>query len=164
MWNYWKGLFLLVLSFVFFGGRWRCPALAAVSVPSQTFDLWTNVDGVWDQGTQTLTIQPHWAGTGQIDSTKWFPMVTALQLTGEEITKVEFKNNVWFPNVANGLFQNFKSQIIFPLTQYTSNVWSMLNMFNGAVKFNSDISNWDVSNVTDMYWMFAGEQQVLISV
>ena len=146
----------MVLSFVFFGGRWSCPALAAVSVSSQTFDLWTNVDGVWDQGTQTLTIQPRWAGTGQIDSAKWFPMVTALQLTGEEITKVEFKNNVWFPNVANGLFQNFKSQIIFPLTQYTSNVWSMLNMFNGAVKFNSDISNWDVSNVTDMYWMFAG--------
>ncbi|MFC2695695.1 MAG: BspA family leucine-rich repeat surface protein, partial [Candidatus Absconditicoccaceae bacterium] len=156
MGNSCKGLFLLVLSFVFFGGRWSCPALAAVSVPSQTFDLGTNLDGVWDQGTQTLTIQPRGAGTGQIDSAKWFPMVTALQLTGEEITKVEFKNNVWFPNVANGLFQNFKSQIIFPLTQYTSNVWSMLNMFNGAVKFNSDISNWDVSNVTDMYGMFAG--------
>ncbi len=98
-----------------------------------------------------MTIQTTTSGTGQIDSAKWFPMVAALQLTGEEITKVEFNNNVWFPNVANGLFQNFKSQIIFPLTQYTSNVWSMLNMFNGAVKFNSDISNWDVSNVTDMY-------------
>lgn len=39
MWNSCKGLFLLVLCFVFFGGRWSCPALAAVNVPSQTFDL-----------------------------------------------------------------------------------------------------------------------------
>jgi len=82
---------------------------------------------------------------------KWNTMVNTLSLKTEEITKVEFKQDVWFPNVANSLFHSFKSQIIFPLTQYTSNVWSMLNMFNGAVKFNSDISNWDVSNVTDMY-------------
>jgi hypothetical protein len=26
----------------------------------------------------------------------------------------------------------------------------MASMFFGAVKFNSDISNWDVSNVTNM--------------
>ena len=49
-------------------------------------------------------------------------MVTALQLTGEEITKVEFKQNVWFPDNADGLFKDFKSQILFPLNQYTSNV------------------------------------------
>ena len=33
-------------------------ASAQVSVPSQTFDLGTNVDGVWDQVAQTLTVQP----------------------------------------------------------------------------------------------------------
>ena len=30
-----------------------------------------------------------------------------------------------------------------------------MSMFQGAVKFNSDISNWDVSNVKKMNGMFA---------
>lgn len=29
-------------------------------------------------------------------------------------------------------------------------------MFSGAIKFNRDISRWDVSQVTNMYSMFAG--------
>ena len=150
----WKMLFLVFLSFVFFGGGKTLLSSAAVSVPSQTFDLWTNVDGVWDQGTQILTIQPRWAGTGQIVTAKWNTMVNTLSLKTEEITKVEFKQDVWFPNVANSLFNDFKSQIIFPSNQYTSNVTAMASMFFWAVKFNSDISNWDVSNVTNMGWMF----------
>ena len=81
---------------------------------------------------------------------KWNTMVNTLSLKTEEITKVEFKQDVWFPDNANSLFHSFKSQIIFPSNQYTSNVWSMASMFFGAVKFNSDISNWDVSNVTNM--------------
>ena len=150
----WKMLFFAFLSFVFFGGGKTLLSSAAVSVPSQTFDLWTNVDGVWDQGTQILTVQPRWAGTGQIVAAKWNTMVNTLSLKTEEITKVEFKQDVWLPNVANSLFHSFKSQIIFPSNQYTSNVLSMASMFFGAVKFNSDISNWDVSNVTNMGWMF----------
>ena len=150
----WKMLVLVFLSFVFFWGGKTLLSSAAVSVPSQTFDLWTNVDGVWDQGTQILTVQPRWAGTGQIVTAKWNTMVNALSLKTEEITKVEFKQDVWFPNVANSLFNDFKSQIIFPSNQYTSNVTAMASMFFGAVKFNSDISNWDVSNVTNMGWMF----------
>ena len=118
----WKMLFLVFLSFVFFGGGKTLLSSAAVSVPSQTFDLWTNVDGVWNQGTQILTIQPRWAGTGQIVAAKWNTMVNTLSLKTEEITKVEFKQDVWFPNVANSLFNDFKSQIIFPSNQYTSNV------------------------------------------
>ena len=35
-------------------------------------------------------------------------------------------------------------------------VKSMNHMFYNALNFNSDISNWDVSNVTDMYGMFLG--------
>ena len=150
----WKMLVLVFLSFVFFGGGKTLLSAAAVSVPSQTFDLWTNVDGVWDQGTQILTVQPRWAGTGQIVTAKWNTMVNTLSLKTEEITKVEFKQDVWFPNVANSLFNDFKSQIIFPSNQYTSNVTAMASMFFGAVKFNSDISNWDVSNVTNMGGMF----------
>ena len=43
-------LFGVIVSSTIFAGE--------VMVPSQTFNLGTNVDGVWDQGAQTLTIQP----------------------------------------------------------------------------------------------------------
>jgi len=35
-----------------------------------------------------------------------------------------------------------------------SNVTNMSWMFDGAVRFNQDLSAWDVSNVTNMSWMF----------
>ena len=144
-----KLIFSFLLSFISIG-----LASAQVSVPSKTFDLWTNVDGVWDQGAQTLTVQPRWAGTGKIVKTNWNTMVNALSLKTEEIAKVEFKQNVWFPDDSDGLFKDFKSQIIFPSNQYTSNVWSTMSMFQGAVKFNSNISNWDMSNVKRMQHLF----------
>ena len=37
-----------------------------------------------------------------------------------------------------------------------SNVTDMNGMFCGCESFNQDISNWDVPNVTDMYCMFVG--------
>ena len=144
-----KLIFSFLLSFISIG-----LASAQVSVPSKTSDLWTNVDGVWDQGAQTLTVQPRWAGTGKIVKTNWNTMVNALSLKTEEIAKVEFKQNVWFPDDSDGLFKDFKSQIIFPSNQYTSNVWSTMSMFQGAVKFNSNISNWDMSNVKRMQHLF----------
>ena len=48
-----KLIFSFLLSFISIG-----LASAQVSVPSQTFDLGTNVDGGWDQVAQTLTVQP----------------------------------------------------------------------------------------------------------
>lgn len=39
-----------------------------------------------------------------------------------------------------------------------SNVTNMANMFVGARDFNQDISNWDVSNVTNMSQMFMGAE------
>ena len=38
----------------------------------------------------------------------------------------------------------------------TSKVTSMKGLFNGKIKFNEDLSAWDVSRVTDMYEMFWG--------
>ena len=152
--KFWKMLGIAFLGFVFLGGWRSLFSFAQVNVASKTFDLWTNVDGVWDQGAQTLTVQPRWAGTGKIVKANWNTMVNALSLKTEEIAKVEFKQNVWFPDDSDGLFADFKSQIIFPSNQYTSNVWSTMSMFQGAVKFNSDISNWDVSNIKRMNHMF----------
>ena len=120
--NFWKMLAVALLGFVFLGGGRGLFSSAQVDKPSQTFDLWTNVDGVWDQGTQILTVQPRWAGTGQIVAAKWNTMVNTLSLKTEEIAKVEFKQNVWFPDDSDGLFADFKSQIIFPLNQYNIQV------------------------------------------
>ena len=152
--KFWKMLGIAFLGFVFLGGGRSLFSFAQVNVASKTFDLWTNVDGVWDQGAQTLTVQSRWAGTGKIVKTNWNTMVNALSLKTEEIAKVEFKQNVWFPDDSDGLFADFKSQIIFPSNQYTSNVWSTMSMFSWAVKFNSDISNWDMSNIKRMNHMF----------
>jgi len=50
--------YLFVLLGVFLSGVMVPSTFAQVSVPSQTFDLGTNVDGVWDQTAQTLIVQP----------------------------------------------------------------------------------------------------------
>ena len=36
----------------------------------------------------------------------------------------------------------------------TSKITDMSNLFDSMNKFNGDISNWDVSNVTDIVYMF----------
>ena len=146
--------YLFVLLGVFLSGVMVPSTFAQVSLPNETFDLGT-VDGVWNQIAQTLTIQARWTGTGQIDKDKWNTMVSRLGLRTNEIAKVEFKEKVLFPDNANGLFQGFKSPILFPSNQYTSNVWLTDNMFRDAEKFNADISNWDMSNVISIAGMFA---------
>ena len=82
-------------------------------------------------------------------------MANKLQLTRQEINKIEFKEGILLPDIADRLFENFKSQIIFPLTQNTSNITSTVKMFNQAKKFNGNISNWDMRNVQYMGYMFA---------
>ena len=146
--------YLFALFGVFLFGVMVPSTFAQVSLPNETFDLGT-VDGVWNQTAQTLTIQARWTGTGQIDKDKWNTMVSRLGLRTNEIAKVEFKEKVLFPDNANGLFQGFKSSILFPSNQYTSNVWLTDNMFRDAEKFNADISNWDMSNVISIAGMFA---------
>ena len=146
--------YLFALLGLFLSGVMVSSTFAQVSEPSKTFDLGT-VDGVWNQTAQTLTIQARWTGTGQIDKDKWNTMVSRLGLRTNEIAKVEFKEKVLFPGNANGLFQGFKSSILFPSNQYTSNVWLTDNMFRDAEKFNADISNWDMSNVISIAGMFA---------
>jgi surface protein len=53
-------------------------------------------------------------------------------------------------------------------TKFNSNIsgWNvkdvtnMEQMFENAVNFNSDLSKWDVRNVTDMYRMFYGAKKI----
>ena len=101
-----KLIFSFLLSFISIG-----LASAQVSVPSQTFDLGTNVDGVWDQVAQTLTIQ----GNGKIDFFKWRNLKSTLDLEKTALSKIEFKSGVQFPDNASSFFEAFKTaNIVFP--------------------------------------------------
>ena len=147
-----KLIFSFLLSFISIG-----LASAQVSVPSQTFDLGTNVDGVWDQVAQTLTVQPRWAGTGKIDRNTWIQLKGILGLEQTALSKIEFKSGVQFPDNSNGLFKGAKTlNIVFDPAMDTSNVVNMEDMFYRAlfVGENSNIGNRDVSNVTTMFDMF----------
>ena len=116
-----KLIFSFLLSFISIG-----LASAQVSVPSQTFDLGTNVDGVWDQTAQTLTVQ----GNGKIDRDKWFQMKNTLKLELDSISKIEFTSGVQFPDDASKFFWNVKtSNLVFPDGMDTSNVVNMWLMF-----------------------------------
>ena len=141
-----KLIFSFLLSFISIG-----LASAQVSVPSQTFNLGTNVDGVWDQVVQTLTVQ----GNGKIDWTKRRQLTIDLSLKTESLNKIEFTKDVKFPDDASSFFHTFKTaNIVFDPAMDTSNVTNMNFMFAYASNFNWNISNWNVKNVTTMNAMF----------
>ena len=50
------------------------------------------------------------------------------------------------------------------LLRDVSSVISMRSLFNGKTTFNEDIGNWDVSSVTDMWYMFQVKHQILIKM
>ena len=145
-----KLIFSFLLSFISIG-----LASAQVSVPSQTFNLGTNVDGVWDQTAQTLTVQ----GNGKIDANKWFPMKNTLKLEVDSISKIEFTSGVQFPDDASKFFWNVKtSNLVFPDGMDTSNVVNMWLMFWNTSFDWSNIGNWDVSNVVNFVETFRGAE------
>ena len=146
-----KLIFSFLLSFISIG-----LAFAQVSVPSQTFNLWTNVDGVWDQTTQTLTVQ----GNGKIDRDKWSSMKNTLKLEVDSISKIEFTSGVQFPDDASKFFWNVKtSNIVFPDGMDTSNVVNMYLMFSNTDFDWTNIGNWDVSKVVNFQETFRGAEK-----
>ena len=56
----------------------------------------------------------------------------------------------------SGLFTyNIFNDLVFDVSEWNvSNVTNMKSMFSGCIKFNCDLSNWNVSNVEDMSKMF----------
>ena len=45
----------------------------------------------------------------------------------------------------------------------TSSVTNMNSMFNTAIKFNQDISSWNVSSVTNMSYMFYEQPSLIMA-
>ena len=151
--NIWKMLIFFLLSFFLFGGGSSLLTSAAVSVPSQTFNLWSHVDGAWDQPTQTLTVQGNW----QISSTAWNALAITLQLTTEQIAKIELKSTVTLPDDSSKFFLNFKtSQIIFEDGFNASNVSDASHMFQWTTNLNSPIAFEDLSSLENADSMFQG--------
>ena len=129
-------------------------AFAQVSIPSQDFNLGTNVKGVWDHTAQTLTVQ----GNGKIDGDLWDDVKNTLKLTQDNAKdiKIFFEKDIKFPDRADNFFYQVKaSEINFHPNMDTSNVTNMFAMFAEAENFNGNISKWDTSNVTLMTSMFA---------
>ena len=151
--NIWKMLIFFLLSFFLFGGGSSLLTSAAVSVPSQTFNLWSHVDGAWDQPTQTLTVQGNW----QISSTAWNALAITLQLTTEQIAKIELKSTVTLPDDSSKFFLNFKtSQIIFEDGFNASNISDASHMFQWTTNLNSPIAFEDLSSLENADSMFQG--------
>ena len=151
--NIWKMLIFFLLSFFLFGGGSSLLTSAAVSVPSQTFNLWSHVDGVWDQSTQILTVQGNW----QISSTAWDALAITLQLTTEQIAKIELKSTVTLPDDSSKFFLNFKtSQIIFEDGFNASNISDASHMFQWTTNLNSPIAFEDLSSLENADSMFQG--------
>ena len=148
-------IFVALSLFLWLGSRGLFSS-AQVSGWSQTFNLWTNVDGVWDQGAQTLTVQPRWAGTGKIHRNKWIQLKGILGLEQTTLNKIEFKSGVQFPDNASYFFSKVKTaNIVFSDEMNTSNVTNMFAMFQDAKAFDgANIGKWDVSKVINFWNMF----------
>ena len=151
--NIWKMLIFFLLNFFVFGGGSILLTSAAVSVPSQTFNLWSHVDGVWDQSTQILTVQGNW----QISTTAWEALAITLQLTTEQIAKIELKSTVTLPDDSSKFFLNFKtSQIIFEDGFNASNISDASHMFQWTTNLASPIVFEDLSSLENADSMFQG--------
>ena len=151
--NIWKMLIFFLLSFFLFGGGSSLLTSAAVNIPSQIFNLWSHVDGVWDQSTQILTVQGNW----QISSTAWDALEITLQLATQQIAKIELKSTVTLPDDSSKFFLNFKtSQIIFEDGFNASNISDASHMFQWTTNLTSSIAFEDLSSLENADSMFQG--------
>jgi len=86
-------------------------------------------------------------GDGEIDD-------PTLALYANKITKVVSFGNLGITNFSNA-FEGATNLVEVP-ANLPAGLTNLRAMFSGAITFNSDISSWDVSNVTDMSFLFWG--------
>ncbi len=125
-----------------------------VSVETGT---WGTSPYTFDENTGVLTI-----GTGELSGYKESPWYANEKVDAKAIKKIVLSGKIVAPENARLLFSgngDLKNVTeIEGLSQLdTSNVTSMLSMFNGLSSVtNLDVSGFDTSNVTDMTAMFKG--------
>ena len=77
---------------------------------------------------------------------------TICDLNDIDVSKINDMSHLFYA-LGNPIFYNFN----FDISQWNvSNVKNMFCIFDGCEQFNCDISGWDVSNVTKMSYMFRG--------
>jgi surface protein len=90
---------------------------------------------------------------------KWTSMAYAFyrceNLKVSATDKPDLSNVTDTRNMFNGTYRFFNTDIS---NWDMSNITNMSGMFNDASHFDQDISSWDVSNVTDMNYMFSGAE------
>src|SRR5690554_2355955 len=122
------------------------------------YDVDWESDGTWETGfTGDATHTYATAGTYMVTIRGTFPRIY-FNNTGDK-NKIKAINQ-WGYQIWESMESAFHgcSNLIYnsSTTPDLSAVTSMANMFTQANLFDADISNWDVSNVTDMTDMFAG--------
>jgi surface protein len=139
---------------------WNVSLVANMSEMFNTASIFNN-GSITNDGLNPLT----WtAGTGTSNVTNMYAMfyyATAFNqdISSWNVSKVENMGYIFgfALNFNNGSPTNDGAH---PLTWTagtgTSNVTSMNNMFQGAVKFNQNVSSWNVSKVTNMNRLFSG--------
>ncbi|UXX80682.1 BspA family leucine-rich repeat surface protein [Reichenbachiella carrageenanivorans] len=95
------------------------------------------------------------AGDYQISITGTFPRIRC-KAVGEQIQSIDQWGDIKWENMYQAFFSC--TNLIYAATDAPdlSNVTDLGSMFGYSTKFNGDLSNWDVSGVTDMSGMFAG--------
>ena len=71
-----------------------------------------------------------------------------------DLNDIDVSQIITFCDKNTGLFEGLDPHNIDISNWDVSNVENMRYMFQNCTNFNSDLSNWDVSNVTHMYSMF----------
>lgn len=75
--------------------------------------------------------------------------------------EINAKDKPNLKNVSDMSYMFFGSSINQDISNWdVSSVTNMSSMFHFARKFNQDISSWDVSSVTDMSFMFSGVERI----
>ncbi|MFS1134522.1 BspA family leucine-rich repeat surface protein [Enterococcus hirae] len=149
-----KGTFYSAADFMKNYGTGDLTAGTYVSVET---DTWGTSPYMFDEDTGTLTI-----GAGELSGYKESPWESKT-VDSTAIKKIVLSGKVVAPENANLLFTGSNINLtnvteIEGLSQLdTSNVTSMVSMFNGLSSVtNLDVSGFDTSNVTDMTAMFKG--------